>query len=93
MADYIDTEMLEARNANEKEVYYFVNRGEEGCGTIVKKYKPSVAALFCKRCGCKMIRVDDVCREKGWKSHKPVERRPHRKFEDKEPGKGFVFHF
>ena len=92
--EWVDLEWLEAQGADEEEVYYFVNRGHKDCGTIIKKYKPSVAKIVGRRCRWKMTRVDDFCRENGWKSHKPVERRPRRKFEDKEPGgNAFIFHF
>lgn len=73
--DYVDLEWLEAQDANEEEEYFFVKKGKK-CGTIIKKYKPSVARLITDRTGWKLVRVNEVIRLRGWQSrHKPVERR------------------
>lgn len=54
--EYIDTEWINAQNANEKE-YVYKCQMHNG-GTTYKLYKPSVANLVRKRTGLKIERVN-----------------------------------
>ena len=52
-----DAEMYEARNADEKEIYYKDYTKLGLCNPIIRRYKPSVAKVLAKRTGCKLLPI------------------------------------
>lgn len=54
---YDDPEWVEAENADEKPQYYW--QYMYGGGKCIKKYKPSVAELYAKRTGLKIVLIND----------------------------------
>ncbi len=52
-----DAEMYEARNTDEKEIYYKDYTKLGICNPIIRRYKPSVAKLLAKRTGRELLPI------------------------------------